>query len=472
MRDKKLLTLLRSLDEKELREFGKYLSKTRGNKQVALRTFSYLKKCYPHFDDPKKMASDRMVRKVFGVEAVGRENARKNLLNVFHYLYSWLKEFLLLQKVKDKSIESDWLWLCVLREKGLKEEVRKNFLRLHQKIGKNPKRDTMDYLLSMALEHFHSEESGNESPGDLNALCLELDSFYKISRTKIDCEIVNRKNISGQVPAGLADALNGFHPGARQPLSTVYESILKMLRTGSEKAFAQAVASMRKNADHLSKRELNAVYTYLKNFCGAKIGIGKSRYLQTAHELDLYALEQALFTGDGGYLSDVQFLNVVDVATKAGKFSWTEKFIVKYKKQLSPDDRYELGIMAVIMLQFARRNYREVLRKMKVFEKHRSKHAERGIRVRSMKIMAMYELGYDDIELFNELASFKNYLRRASTPRKDLLKKAAGFNSVFLKILVGKKDKELIRQEIEAARVVPMNKSWLLDKLKGYRPGR
>ena len=109
--------------------------------KVAQRTFAHLRRYHPSFDE-EKLDLDKAAKLIFE-EA---QSSRKSLLNTFHDLYGWLREFLLLRKVADRSLESEMLWHSVLRERrmgDLCEKVEDDLLGRMNAVSRN---HTQSYL--------------------------------------------------------------------------------------------------------------------------------------------------------------------------------------------------------------------------------------------------------------------------------------------------------------------------------------
>lgn len=193
----KLFILLGGLDAAELSAFGRYLNRNHGRNDIALRTFSFLKKYHPDFADKKVEDLDHLARKVFCPKGPVDQKCRKNLSNTFHDLYNWLKDFLLLEKAKDGSMGSDYLWVSLLRgRRSLLVPYQQAASRLLARVREAPEKDALGHMRRLAacyLQYYEGMgmQKISEKREALIGCSRELEEFYKTWRRKIDCELIN-----------------------------------------------------------------------------------------------------------------------------------------------------------------------------------------------------------------------------------------------------------------------------------------
>lgn len=124
----KFFSLMACLKEDEVVGFGKYLRMIDPNEGNALLVFNYYKRFYPGKENPDKMAMPYAFRKIYDAEMGPGLKDSKKLWNAFSKLYLWLKEFLILEKLRKDRYISDVLWLKILSEKDLSAEYSKKVI--------------------------------------------------------------------------------------------------------------------------------------------------------------------------------------------------------------------------------------------------------------------------------------------------------------------------------------------------------
>ncbi|HAD34789.1 MAG TPA: hypothetical protein DCF44_09905, partial [Chitinophagaceae bacterium] len=102
----KFLSLMATLTEEEVSGFWKYLQLHYPNEGNALKVFRYYKRFFPHRQNPVKMALPFAYRKIYTSETTPGIAEQKKIWNAFSKLYLWLKEYLVLEKMRSARFVS------------------------------------------------------------------------------------------------------------------------------------------------------------------------------------------------------------------------------------------------------------------------------------------------------------------------------------------------------------------------------
>ncbi len=471
----KFLDLLGDFDQRELSDFGKYLKTAHANEKVAIRAFDYFKKYHPGFEDEKRLDLEYAAQKIFQPGDAALQSSRKSLLNAFHDLYALLKKFLLTRKLEEESLESEILWLSVLRQRrGMKTSYEKALSNLLERIKTAPKTDTLDYLKCVAASYlscYHVPERKKADSTALLDLDRELDHFYDICRLKINSEKLNRQRQQG---GGEAPLTTPKKPEAAtrsaQPLQVLYGRVHDLQSGGSDAEYGELEAALTEYAGQISKEEMYDVFGYLKNYCSIQLRNGEYNIWEKAHRLDKFALQHRLFWEESKLISVVQFFNIVNAAGNVGAFEWAEDFIDRHLPSMEESIRYEVAALSSATLLFSKKEYGKVLQKLNIFEDHRLKSTHLVLRQRALKLMCMYELDPENERLWDEAMSFEALLRRDSSPREEAVSATLNFLSVFKKLIFRKKSREQLISEVKETAKPLYFKAWLLQKMKDYKP--
>ena len=149
MQNLKFFSLLHTLTQGEVSAFHKYLKQVHGGEEIAIKVFEYSKKLYPTLRNTKKLEMNYAYRKIFGAKIAEQEINRKKMLNTLYDLHSWLKDFLLLEKACSDSWESQVLWLGILRDRGLEDQLAKHTTRFYEETIAQPKKRSRDFIGSI-----------------------------------------------------------------------------------------------------------------------------------------------------------------------------------------------------------------------------------------------------------------------------------------------------------------------------------
>ena len=458
----KFFDLFRSLDKKELSAFGKYLRTTHANKKIAQEVFGHLRKAHPVHGSRKPWDDDQLATRVF--RSGQTEKIRKQLHNTYHDLYLYLRGYLILQKVNDDSLESEWLWLSILHRRNEKGYAKAS-KRFFSKIYAETKLDTIDYLRDIAARYFDYKDSKESDVAKLADLSNSLDAFYQVCRNKVDCELLNR-----QLQEGHKMGLNTEPPKSGLPLlSDNYRKIKGLFATADDRLYQQLKDILYKQTVFISTAELKTIWTYLKNYCAMRIREGEKKFFRQAFELDVFASGHDFFLKKGETMSTSNLLNVISTAAVVKEFEWGRSFLKKHIRHIEEDIRYESKLVVSAILFFKEGNFLEALGELEKFRDYRSK--DEGIEIvrRAYALMTMYELGEDEVAQLMFLNSFRSFLDRSSSPRQKAVRATKKFLQILKYLICRNKKKDRLTKEIEAAKPC-VYKNWLRMKLADYTP--
>lgn len=460
----KFLTLLGDLDKKELAGFGKYLRSACAGEAVNLRVFSYCKKFHPDFGDEGWADLDKIARKALDLSESARQSPRKSLQNAFHDLHGHLKTYLVSQKTADGSLESELIWLAVLRQRqGMKEAYEQAVQRLFDRVRSGPKAGSFDFLKCLVADYldcYGGRENRPYSETALRNLDQSLEAFYRICRAKVDCEKLNLQRQKGgtgflPIPA---------RPLPEHPLPELYDRVLALQASDSEADYDALEQGLRDCVGQISTTELHTVFRYLKNDCTKRTRNGDEGAWEKAHQLDKFALEQGLLFNENGAMSAVQFLNIVSAAATVGAFRWGDAFVAGQLSCLPAEVRDEAAELSKAMLLLAKKQYREALKALNKLDGQRLKEPNLILRHRPMKLICAYELDRDSDGLMDDVFSFEAWLRRDSSPRGEAVKAGMQFLVFFKKLLLRKRSPQRLAAELKATTKPLHFRAWLLQK--------
>lgn len=457
------LQLLGTLSQVELSEFGRHLRAEKQRKKIVVQVFDHCRRYYPALDFDIEVAA----RKLFP-QAGAAMPPRKALLNVFSELYGLLKDFLLAKKLADDTLESRLLWLLVQKERGMKADFEKGANRILEEVRAAPKADSTDYLTGIVANYwayFDDTVVKSQNEAALLSLHNELTMFNGFLATKVGCEIQNwkRQGKGGSFKALADEVTIEFHP-----LRVLYDKAYKLFIEGSEDSYLALEGALMEHAGHISRKEVYTFFVYLKNYCSSRLRDGDQATWTMAHRLDKFALAHGLFLEDNGFISTTQFFNIVNAAGNSGAYTWAENFLATNLTNINPALQNEVLVISNAILAFTGSDFGQVLVILRKLDVKRLQDVDFVMRGRSLRLISCFELAADDIDLFDEVASFKAYLSRVANPNSDAVKATANFLTIFHMVISRKKHKAVIQSEIDAAKSLYF-KAWLQSKLKTYK---
>ncbi len=472
MSDWKFLTLLHTLTERELTAFQRYLKRLHGDEAIALAVFRHIRKLRPDLINGDKLDLAAAHKKIFRTDITANDYNRTKMLNALSDLNLWLREFLLWEKAKADSFESRALWLMILRERGLDAEYFRQTSRLHAEVKAFPKKGIMDYMKSIAANHFFYYHRAQDSLSpDIDALRLgvkDLDLYYAVTRLKLACEIANLKNqfsLEFDLEA-LPKVLEwGENPPLwNSPLLLLYREIYQLIAADEEERYARISALLTEQVHTIDPDEILVMLSYLHNYAALQIRKGKEDYWRKTHELNKFGIDHRIFMRKD-IMSGTQFNNIVNIACRVKDFDWAESFINAQSKFLPADVRNDTTLLAKSLMLFEKTDFRQVLA---LLEPAGFKDVNDTIRARALLLRSYYECQADMDMMLEYCNAFDIFLRRNRKSRKAIVIATLNFLRLIKMLIRKKADKEQIVREISQAESLYF-KSWLIEKAAVYK---
>lgn len=472
MKKTKFISLARTLNEDEIHAFGKYLKRLHRNDEIAVGLFNYVQKILPGIDDDKKLDIGYAYKKIFNEPLDGIKSNRVKLLNALSDLHLWLKEYLLLEKLKSDSFESRVFWMSILKERGLTADFARKAALLQREVEKMPKSTVLDYLKGMASNYFfYYHFTHDKQKVDIQTLSdcgHDLDLFYAVSRLKIACEMANRQNLMAQ-PASL-EVLTAIIELSRSktisnhPLFLLYLKVYELISFQQHIQFKDLEQLLKENCQTLDPEEFHTILGYLHNHIAICIRRGDESYWEMAHSLNRFADENGVF-GRSGDVSSSQFNNIVNVACLLKDLDWASSFIKNYQQLLPENIRKEAVALAEAMVLFEAKKYREVVHKLADVMFPDLHHAMRS---KSLILRSYYEMADDKFDVEDFCLAFELYLKRHQASRWEPIMATMNFVKIVKKLVRRQASKESIIKDIHAANPIYF-KGWLLEKAENYK---
>jgi hypothetical protein len=296
----KFIKLLRSLNQKEVSDFQKYLNLVHRNENVALAIFHYIRKFYPGFKDEKRLDIDYAYAKIFPVD---KAVDLKKIPNALPDLTKWLKNYLVLEQVSGRSFEALYFLVRTLRAHDLDAESNKVAAELKDMVANTVKSGVSDYMNSMVANHlfyFYLHHNKEKSNGDLLQQCNDdMDIAYAISKFKLACEIIGfNKKFTPEQPVSvlpLPFELLEKH-AASSFLLQLYASLYQLIITKDDNHYEVVESVLLEHGHVLERNELHTILIHIRSYSAHKIRGGDDDVTwQRAHNLNKISLQSGFF---------------------------------------------------------------------------------------------------------------------------------------------------------------------------------
>ncbi len=458
----KLIQLLGTLSKKEMRALSLFLASPYFNTNPELvRFFELIRNAYPSF---KKLKGGKEVifQQLYPKESFDDKRVRYLMSD----LLKLAEQFLLVQRIERKPVESGLHLLDELNQRGLSKHYQQQRNKVVSSFPGNDMIDLDHFAVKLRLsdidqEFFHLKRQRHIGD-DPQEASDNLNRYFVLKKLKYACSMLNRQEVFSQnYDLGLPEdwsnwlANNDFWG---EEIIRVYAYVYRAFRFQKEPIhFQQLKDWLLQNSTGASLRDLKDLHLYAINYCARKIRQGRHEYSDEALSLYLNGIKFGALLEDG-YFSPWSFGNVVKLALRLEKYGWIEQFMQDHEHYLPPGFRENTMLYNYAELYVYKREHSKALNLLvRVEFSDLSYHL--GSRIMLAKIY--YELDEENA-LLSLMDSFVKFLKRNKKVSENIRRTCLNFCDLLQAITRGR----TVGIE-EKIRTLPLltDREWLLEKL-------
>jgi hypothetical protein len=461
MEKSKLITLLKTFNSSELKQFSDFVASPYFNtNEDLIRFWDYLVRWAPDFPKGKLKKE-----KVFGAVYPGQPFDGKQLGYLMNYLLKLGERFLGMQHYEQKTQLEQF---HILKEFS-NRDLNKHFNFLYKKMsasleeaGKENSENTYYRFLLSELASDHAIHLKSKSFDRYFQQATDhLDEFYFVNKLKFSCEMLNRQKIlSSDYQLHFAEEVKSYlmEHDHHNPLTSIYLQIYQILESAeTAELFDRLMDLIKAQGSKIQREELRTIYLYAINFSLRNMRKGERRFISIALDLYLEGIKsRALFEEE--YLSPRTYTNVIKVALMSERYDWIEEFIQTYHHYLPPKDKEDALHYSLAELFYHRKDYDKVLEHLNQLQ---FSDIQYHIGSRVLLLKTFYES--DEIDaMLSLLASFSTYLRRNKNISQGFKKTHLNFCNLFHQTMrLNHRNWEALREQIQTTQPLA-ERSWLL----------
>lgn len=484
MEDSKVVHLLKSLDNQELNEFGRYINTDFFNRKESVKNL--YKELKSNIKNQKQSLVKRaLFSKIFPKESkskgIDEKKIQKKMDSVMYDLKNLLEDYLIMVKMRQPTYDRDKFLLEIYKERDVDQFFFMQHRKMEQALEKSKNISTDFYLKKYELlrQLLHHPRTHHLSDKVLSVeQSLEyLDRFYCSNKLHHAWIIMFRSHIAtvSQEIDLLPELIHLVEEGkfgddnfTKLNYLGVRSILNKEFNMETFQQMKDLAFELMPNLHHRDKLNLISL---LINYCTYLIYITNSptEVEKNSYEIIKYAHESQLLL-EKGFLTYGAFFNFVIQGCRVGDFDYVDKFISDNQKFLKEDMR-EPTVQISKAFMFHRIGKPELaldfLNAKQVFINVNDKTYEKIIR-----ISCYFDL--DEVNLLeNALEAFRKYITRQKDIEEFLAKRMLKFSQFVRQIYSNKHDKDVLLKlyhELDNAEIV--QKSWvkhLLEELLGSR---
>lgn len=477
MHNSKLVQLIASFSDKELKDLDKYLLYQVDAQSNVYCLFEILKNAYPEFN-PDSLNKETVFKQLFGNGTFKDIKVREQM----SALRKLSEGFLIYIEHQKNDYYNNLALLKQYRKRNLGNLFQQQIKNLQILIDSdnylNIEKNKREYLLADEKNNYFEQQQNIAHDDAISIRNENFDKFYFSSKLRTLCEISNREKI-----------LNvAFNKSIKEEVITIIESnkklyldvpaihcyyeIFLLLKTDNDaKQFHLTLNTLNRYQKSFTDSELKSMYAYLSNYCIQHVNKGYSEFTPILFEMQKLLLQNKILL-ENGALSHISYRNIVAIAIKLKEYSWAEKFIEDYKNTISGQHQENAYNLSKSNLLYAKHNYSETIYLLNQVEFTDVYYASTAKFTLLKAYYASKE--FDTLDYF--VSSFQLYLKRNKDVSINFKKSSENFLKHFKKLLliqkqldfkekekIEKKSKDLI-QKIQEEKTMA-NKAWLLEEI-------
>ncbi|MBX2877209.1 MAG: hypothetical protein KTR30_34130 [Saprospiraceae bacterium] len=412
MRSSKIYSILEHFDKYEQNRFRKYICSPYFNKDEKLVLLFELMITDTQGKKRKPFEKQDLWKKLQPDKSYDDVRFRKYCSDLLKLVESFLSQQIyesnplhkvnfLMQSIDERKME------------GLFRGTIRSARRIsEQRIHKPASHYYYQYEIEKNLYYLTGFELKRSMVSNVEAIANNLDVFYIAEKLRYLCLVLSRQyQVSHEYQLlfieEIINHIKKYDYESISPVAVYYQVYLALSEDDKLEHYFKLKKLLEKHGRDFPTREASSIYTYALNYCTRKINKGHQNFLEEIFDLYLDLLDKKIILPKGEMVPG-HFQNIVTVALRLGKFSWTEEFIFNYAKVLPEESRENMTTYNLAQLYFYEKKYHKVIEQLQNVE---YTDVTYSLRSKSMLLATYYEL--DEIDpLYHLLDSFKVYLNR------------------------------------------------------------
>ncbi len=472
MENSKLIRLLKSLNQQEIRQFGDFICSPAFNKkEILIKIFDELRKYYPEFQ-AEKLIAEEFFAKVFA----GEEYDYFKLKNSMSDLFLLGKEFLSFSKYKkDERMREKYL-LEELRLRNLNSFFEQTMKAANLRNESSGIKDEqyLNHKLNLTMEQlsFLTPRMPNKH---LDYQQEMFDLFLKYSLIRIfksyNVMMHEEKQNNLRYNKYLFDEIMSFVEEKKidNPTLQVYYHIISLERNRNDDNFHKLKEVGAKYGNELNEYDSYMVFLHLNGYCTNEFNLDSRTDLIEEHFEIIKNKNNRDFSSLGKLLYP-DFINEVKISLRANKPEWAEDYLVRNQHRLSGENESTLNFCnAILHLKKG-----DPDKALDLLSKTNFPNFIIKLQVKILQLQIFYEKDYFEQAAF-AMDNFRHYLKRENTIKdnfKDSFYEFTGILNKLVKLKTGYFDEKTdyildnIRNDTEKMSTNQFGiKLWLRDKV-------
>lgn len=421
MLESRLIQLLNTFSQKEIRSFSDFVDSPYFNKNNKVKILAQIiLNCYPDFSN-KLPPEEKLFDKIANGEKYDYFKFRNYISDILELALRFLKT----EMHNEKNIAGDIALLENLRLHKQNKIYEREFYKIEKKISEESRPDALRFLKKFWLKKEESIYYALVNPNTHHELLqFSLDAFieYSILECMNFYGLMLHEQMQNNVPYELKmfDPIVQFAEKNYNELSTTTKTYVDMLRMmqdlTNKKNYENLRDVLRANYDKIPAELLERGYIHLIDFCAYQINkLGNNAYVVEVNEINKDLFKYKIQSKEK--LIYMDFLNIAKMAATAKDFIWLEQFIQEYIPYMPEDERENCLNFTNAFICYYKNEFGDAAKYMSAvnFKNHIMK-----IQVKQFTIRFLYEEKLYD-QIMAALDAFTHFLKREAMLPEEII---------------------------------------------------
>lgn len=480
MQNSKLIRILKTFSDNEIKSFSKFLSSPFfGCKPYVTNFFNTLKKYHPDYPG-SKISKEVLFKKLYPDKPFDDAMLRR----IISYLLEYLEDFMIVTELNNHKIKRNELLIEQFNDRQLPEERDEMFITLlkflDKELEKNPGLinnytevvcDKMGYdWLSLEVKTKQATDLKFAAALTDNLLYNFLEGFYQLA--------ANRKRLNYSEETGLDLIVKHTDFPAlmldyKKTKGVIKDAVLIeyfiasiYMRSDSDANYQELKKLVFKKFKEFDHEMSERLFQKMQNFCVVKIHEGKENFRKELFELyDFYFYKSGKKFSKGYVIHPLLFRNTFKSALMESEIKWAEKFLGEFVKYIEPKFRDNFYNFFMSELKFESKEFEESLN---FHSKINFDAVIQKFDYRLLQLKLYYELGYyeEAIYAFDSVRKFTRGKHDIPKIQVTFFENSLKYYLKLLNIKVGidkKTEPEFLLRQLNKEKDI--HKKWFEEKI-------
>ena len=336
MEKSKLIRVLKTFNNEEIKSFNDFVSSPFFNKEkVLINLANYLRQHHPEYK-----SSEIEKEAVYGFLYPGKKYNDGLMRNVISDLYKLTEKFLAVNNLINNGIKENLLLLDELKNRKLYSQFLKIKEKTDEQIEMPGFKDEIYYERKTELAKLHrsylreSKDSYTKWVEGIQELSDLLTAGFLVNILYYNTFMINKRdnvvnadyriNFNSELESFLENDGNQY---LEIPNIEYCYLAFKLIKTNDEYYFYKLKNFFELKFNLIDGTAKKNIYTALQNYALSKVVTGNTKFIRELFQLYKGSVESHTLKGTTSYITNVYFMSIVVIGYEAGEFEWVEKFI-------------------------------------------------------------------------------------------------------------------------------------------------